>query len=95
MIKAIIKHPGHPPFCCLVKNTLESFQNIVGGYIETVTVGDVVIICNEEGFLLGLPFNCNVDGMRLVGPILLVGQDGDEFADVPAGARDLIEEVSQ
>ena len=93
IIRVIGKLPGHPPFEVFIPNDLRALQTFVRGYIETVTVGDAVVICNEEGFLLGLPYNCHVDGLKLVGPILLVGRDGDEFADAPEGARNLITEV--
>jgi hypothetical protein len=55
----------------------------VGGYIETVSfASDACIICNEEGRLLNLPFNCKLLGKEFVGPILIVGVDGDEFTDL-------------
>ncbi len=84
MIKVLAKHPGHPAHFVHIPNTLEAMQSLVGGYIETVTLAtDLVLICNEEGFLRGLPDNCRLCGMRLVGSILLAGIDGDEFADIP------------
>lgn len=89
-IKAFIKRPdeefGHST---AVSNTLENFQRNVGGYIEAVTLGkvlgkgDLVIICNEEGRLRGLPYNCCICGIDFVGDIVAVGADGDEFCDVP------------
>ena len=32
---------------------------------------------------MGLPYNCNLLGMSFVGPILIVGVDGEEFASLP------------
>lgn len=84
IITVLVKHPGHPPFMVYIANTLEALQCLVGGYIETVTIAtDLVLICNEEGFLRGLPDNCQLLGMRLVGTIVLAGVKGDEFDDVP------------
>lgn len=84
IITVMVKHPGHPPFMVICLNELKTFQSLVEGYIETVTLSeDMVLICNEEGFLLGLPDNCELRGMRLVGSIVLAGVDGDEFDDVP------------
>ena len=84
MIKVLAKHPGHPAHFVSIPNTLEAMQSLVGGYIETVTLApDLVLICNEEGFLRHLPDNCQLCGMRLVGSILLAGIDGEEFTDVP------------
>lgn len=66
------------------KNTLKALQREVSGYIKTVTIAsDAVIICNEEGRILGLPDNCRVCGVDFVGTVLIVGTKGDEFCDVP------------
>lgn len=83
-MKAIRKKPGAQPEIIEVDNTLKALQTEVGGYIETVTIAsDAVVICNEEGRILGLPDNCRVCGVDFVGTILVVGRDRDEFCDVP------------
>ena len=83
-ISVIIKQPGRVPYKTAISPMLENLQKTVGGYIETVTIAeDCVIICNEEGRLLGLPYNCNVEGIPFVGPIVFVGVDGEDFADLP------------
>lgn len=87
-IKAYIKAPGKKPHSTWISNTLENFQSHVGGYIETVTLTeDLVIICNEEGRLIGLPHNCEVSGVDFVGTIIFVGIAGDEFCDVPISRK--------
>lgn len=83
-IKVLIKDPGKAPREFDIENTLETLQHIVGGYIETVTLAsDLVIICNEEGRLMNLPYNCDVCGIDFVGTIILAGVAGEEFADLP------------
>ena len=83
-MKAIRKKPGCAPEIIEVENTLKALQTEVGGYIETVTIAsDAVVICNEEGRLCGLPYNCRFVGVDFVGPILVVGRNKDEFCDVP------------
>lgn len=83
-IKVIIKRPGEMPEIQTIPNELEALQTIVGGYIEAVTLAtDLVIICNEEGKLLDLPYNCDICGASFVGTIIFAGINGDEFADVP------------
>lgn len=83
-ISALVKRPGEPPRHVNVSNSLETLQKNVGGYIEAVTIAtDLVIICNEEGLLRGLPYNCSICGVDFVGTILMVGRDGEEFADLP------------
>lgn len=94
-IKAIIKRPdekyGH---MTNISNTLENLQRTVEGYIATVTLGEVVLIVNDEGLINGSHFNCTVAGIDLFGTIIVAGVDGEEFGDVPISFKewkDLIE----
>ena len=83
-IHAITKRPGGLPRSVWVSNSLKNLQAQVDGYIETVTVfEDMTIICNEEGRLLGLPYNCTVCGVPFYGDIIFAGVSGDVFADLP------------
>ena len=87
-IVAWVKEPGKAPEKREVSDDLKTLQSIVGGYVETVTFGDVVVLCDEEGKLKGKPKNCIVvTASRLpvafVGTIALVGHDGEDFADCP------------
>lgn len=68
-----------------IENTLEAFQDLVGGYIETFTCStDVTLVINEDGRILGLPVNRDFCGHRFVGPMVFVGYDDDgEFVDLP------------
>ncbi len=44
--------------------TLEELQAIVGGHIEIVALSDGrLMVCNEEGKLLGLPFNAKATAL--------------------------------
>ena len=80
-ITALIKEPGADPELREIDNTLSALQQIVGGYIETLTLfEDVVVICNEDGRLIGLEENCSIFGLNFVGTIAIVLADGDEFA---------------
>lgn len=88
-IRAIIKRPdeaiGH---VTNISPSLKNLQNIVGGYIETVTLcrstHNWTIICNEEGRLLDLPYNCTIGGVDFCGDIIAVGVDGENLTDLPA-----------
>ena len=83
-ISVIIKEPGKKPRHVNISNTLNNLQKTVGGYIETVTLSsECVAICNEEGRIHSLPWCCNICGVDFVGPVILAGIDGDEFADIP------------
>ena len=90
-IYAIVKNPGEPAVGKRIKNELRSFQELVGGYIETVTPGlDWTIICNEEGRILKQPYNVEFCGIDFVGPIVLVGVRDDEFTDFPIFVEELM-----
>lgn len=83
-ISVIIKEPGGKPRHVHVENSLSNLQKIVGGYIETVTIAeDAVVICNEEGRLLGMPYCCTICGVDFVGPVILAGVSGEELSDLP------------
>ena len=85
-ISVIIKKPGEKyGHTAVISNTLEAFQNLVGGYIETVSCGgSAVLIVNEEGKLNGLPLNFRLGHLDIIaGTAVLVGVDGDGFTDTP------------
>ena len=84
-MRALYKAPNDMKFHQLnIPNELHPMQELVGGYIETLTVAtDCCVICNEESRILGMPENCNLCGIDFAGPVLLVGVDGDEFTDCP------------
>lgn len=81
-----VKYPGEEPRVePLFDNTLEAFQEAVGGYIEAVTLcSDLVLICNEEGRIRGLPYNTTIAGCQFYGPVLAVGVKYDEFSSLKA-----------
>ena len=82
-IRVIRKLPGEPAKLTEITNTLSSLQAQVCGYIESVTISpNFAILCNEEGRLIGMEPNCELFGIDFVGPILIVGMDGEDFADV-------------
>lgn len=98
MYHVTVLHPGphhrveeHPPQ--EAPPTLEWLQEAVGGYIERVPGVNRVrdrpstLLCNEEGRLLGLPFNAvatelwhdtaapGLGSLSLVGPVVIVSAD--------------------
>ncbi len=92
-MKVIIKRPcdqfGEE---ATIPNTLKALQEAVGGYIETVTLDNgVVLICNEEGKLRDMPYNFTLRRIRgvvtvqnaIFGTVIACGADGDKFADIP------------
>lgn len=83
-ILVIIKEPGKDPRTDpLFDNTLEAFQEAVGGYIETVTVAtDICLVVNEEGRIQNLPYNLTLCGMPLFGTVIVASFSGDEFVSI-------------
>ena len=95
-INAVIKLPGKYPQLRTIPNTLEALQGLVGGYIEKLPVAsDLVAIVNEEGRLQDLPYNMDLAGQSIVGTIVFVGVDGEEFDDVPELFRKQIESLGR
>lgn len=83
-IKVLIKRPKQDPTMEVIPNTLEALQGIVEGFIETYTFAKgQCIICNEEGYLLKMPYAAHICGIMFRGPIIFVGVDGEDFTDTP------------
>ena len=75
------KEPGKGWKVAEIENTLEALQQGVGGKLEAVTLAsDACILCNEEDRLLGMPYNITICGVSFVGPLLIVGIAGEDFA---------------
>ena len=96
-IKVLIYEPLESGKVRTIKNTLESLQDVVGGNIEFVTpfprgseslLKNVLLICNEEGKLEGLPQNrflCNEDGRAydfVAGTFILCMRDLKEPGEI-------------
>jgi len=80
------------PSVMMIDNTLKAMQELVGGYIETVTYGHYVVVCNEEGRIKGLPDNPAMPDM--VGNVFFARIKGDKFASLPASEAQIIRIVS-
>ena len=58
-IKVLVVKPEQAPTIAEYEDTLETWQQLVGGFIELCYPfeDDVAILCNEEGKINGLPLN--------------------------------------
>ncbi len=77
-IECLLIEPNEIPKRITIANTLETYQNIVGGLIEVsylLNDEDVCIICNEEGKIMNLPLNRLIGPDIIAGPFLIVGDD--------------------
>lgn len=85
-MRILYKQPGENPRSMVIPNELGVMQQLVGGHIETLRISDnVILVMNEEGKLLGLEpnFFLGAIGDTIVGPVLVVGEDGEDFASLP------------
>lgn len=91
-IQVLIVEPHLRPYGAIICPSLRSMQDIVGGCIQVVHAGlikdDVVIVCNEEGKLAGLPANRALRDSRgkvqdvIHGTFMVVGTAGEDFTSL-------------
>jgi len=93
-MKIIIKNPKEEPYVAEVEDNLETYQKIVGGYIEAIKIGDsqdrILLICNEEGKLKGLQPNFFISGDTIVGTVFFVGEGEEDFRGLTDDETDKI-----
>ena len=78
-MRVIVKEVGKTPVVKDIENTLDALKSLVGGYIEVVTLDDnILLICNEEGKMQGLPPNFSMGYDVIVGTAVFVSFDGKE-----------------
>ena len=99
-IRVFYKRPGKNLVEVKIPNELEWIQGAVEGHVEAITLREsvdglpaVMLLCNEEGKLRGMAhnFRINYRGVvdNIVGPVLFVGADGEEFTDCPMSRREM------
>jgi hypothetical protein len=82
-IRVVVKTVGGDWEIRVIPNTLKALQGIVGGIIECVNLSPYhVLVCNEEGRINGMKFNCNVGGHQIFGDFLVAETDGEEFVSL-------------
>ena len=90
-INVLVVEPGKAPRPAKVKNTLETFSEIVGGPVEAgcYLPQRVMLICQENGKQRGLPPNrANPRaGNYIAGTFLLCGFEDDSFISLPRPSR--------
>lgn len=101
-MKVLVIEPGKQPIAKEIGNTLKDMQRMVGGYIQAYYpwMDEVAIICNDEGKIMGLPFNRPIFGEHgelvdiIAGTFFLCGapMDSGKFTDLP---EDLIEHYTR
>lgn len=92
-IRVVYKEPGKDPEIKEIFDELEVFQNLVGGWIEHVTLKPGIgLIMNEEGKLHGMEPNFYLQKLNdmIVGPAVFVGEDGEEFCSLTEDQAEMI-----
>lgn len=81
-IRVTVYAPGRPGETRDVANELTPMQEIVGGYLEVVRlpIPSLLIVCNEEGLLQGLP--PNIMGIRGTFFVTRESEDGSDFVSL-------------
>ena len=79
-LRILMVEPHKAPYEASVPHELTAMQQAVGGLIEVARNGDgTLLVCNEEGKLLGMEGNRRIPGDVLAGPFFVVGDAGETF----------------
>ena len=89
-MKILVVPPEKVPEEMEISGSLESMQKVVGGLIQAIYPFEdpVALVCNEEGKLLGLPWNRALyDGDDnlyeiIAGTFFICGIDSDDFCSL-------------
>lgn len=85
MMNVLVVEPGTLPYEKEI-NGLQEMQELVGGLIDAIYPYDdpVALVCNDEGLLLGLPFNRSVEGGYggICGTFFVCGLGEDNFVSL-------------
>lgn len=95
-IRVLMCPAERTPYVTNIENSLKNMRRVVGGYIEVVTLSQspkVLLVCNEEGRINGLPLCRSTPNPETVGgsyvlldihgDCFICGAEGEEFADLP------------
>lgn len=94
-MKVAFKEPGKAWRKMVIPHTLETLQQLVGGYIQIVPVGsrrDHCVICDEDGRLKDYPYNMTIGNVPYVGNVMICGLDEEgELCDIRESFLKVIE----
>lgn len=83
----VIVKPGYAPYEAEI-NGLDEMQEVVGGMIQAIYPFEdrAAVVCNDEGILLGMPYNRSVPGGYggVFGPFFVCGLGEEDFCSLTA-----------
>jgi hypothetical protein len=82
LMRVVYVKPHKPAYEAEIENSIQGEQRAVQGLIELVyNDDDTIIVCNDEGKLIGMDGNRRLDnGTTIIaGPFFVVGDDGEDF----------------
>ena len=75
-IKVITLKSCGTPQVTMIENDLKTYQSLVGGHIDVVSIGDnIEVILNDEGKLIGLEPNLIYYSDIIVGDVVFIAVD--------------------
>lgn len=74
-IRVVVAEPQRRAEIRMIERDLAAMQEIVGGYIEMVSLGGLDVYFNEEGRVLGLPHNRVLGGYEILGTLFVSRTD--------------------
>lgn len=93
-MRVLYKGVGEPPNRVELPNSLRALQASVGGRIEAHKFSaSAAVVCNAEGAINGMPYNCHFLGVDWYGPVLIVGVNEEEFCDIPESSFIFLESM--
>lgn len=84
-IKVLIVEPNKLPRVEVIDNNLKTKEELVGGYVEYLYRNyfpNIIIVCNKEGKMLGLPFNRDIGGDIVAGTFIILGEDPEKGENI-------------
>lgn len=80
LLRVVFVEPGKPAYESEIRNDYRAMQKAVGGLFDMVSLGgNELLVCNDEGKLLGMEGNRRLDnGTIIAGPFFIVGAKGGD-----------------
>lgn len=80
LLKVVYIEPGKPAYEAEIQNDLHALQRSVRGMVQQINLEKgIVMLCNEDGKMKGMPGNRRLGSSVLVGPITVVGFTGKGY----------------